>query len=112
MALEALNLGELASSGSGPTDAANSASNLQNKFMETLKYRIDARIVKNLKGRKAMKLSDLIELVIGDLQMQIQLPQNADQLEARRSEITKRIDDLVARVYLKKEGDLVEYVPV
>lgn len=69
VALEALNLGELASSGSGLTEAANSASNLQNKFMETLKYRIDARIVKHLKGRKAMKLSDLIELVISDLQM-------------------------------------------
>lgn len=68
-ALEALNLGELASSGGGLAEAANSASNLQNKFMETLKYRIDARIVKNLKGRKAMKLSDLIELVISDLQM-------------------------------------------
>lgn len=56
-ALEALNLAELSSSRSGPNDPAQAATNLQNKFMETLKYRIDSRILKNLKGRKTgMKL--------------------------------------------------------
>ena len=69
LALEALNLGELASSATGQNDPSTNASNLQNKFMETLKYRIDARIVKNLKGQKGMKLSDLVDRVINDLQM-------------------------------------------
>lgn len=59
-----------------------------------------------------MKLADLVEQVINDLQMQIQIPQNMEQLEVRRQEILKRVDDLAARVYIKKEEDLVEYIPV
>ena len=62
--------------------------------METLKYRIDSRIIKNLKGKKAMKITDLVELVISDLQQQVHMPQNQEQLEIRKQEIVKRIDDL------------------
>lgn len=80
--------------------------------METLKYRIDSRIIKNLKGKKAMKITDLVELVISDLQQQVHMPQNQEQLEIRKQEIVKRIDDLQSRVYIKKEGDEVEYIPV
>ena len=80
--------------------------------METLKYRIDSRIIKNLKGKKPMDISELVELVISDLQQQVHMPQNQEQLEVRKKEIIKRIDDLVSRVYIKKEGGVVEYIPV
>lgn len=40
------------------------------------------------------------------------MPQNQEQLEIRKLEIIKRVDDLVSRVYIKKEGDEVEYIPV
>ena len=46
--------------------------------METLKYRIDSRIIKNLKGKKPMKISELVELVISDLQQQVHMPQNQE----------------------------------
>ena len=59
-----------------------------------------------------MKITDLVELVISDLQQQVHMPQNQEQLEIRKQEIVKRIDDLQSRVYIKKEGDEVEYIPV
>ena len=78
--------------------------------METLKFRIDSRIVKTLKLKKKLKLEDLVEIVIHDLSLQVQMAQNQEQLEARKADIRKRVDDLANRVFIKKEGQIVEYI--
>ena len=49
---------------------------LQNKFVDNLRHRIDARIVKNLKKQKKMYIKDLIAAVIADLNLQMVLDQN------------------------------------
>jgi len=54
-----------------PTHANQSAQILQNKFMETLKFRIDARIIKNLKGLANLPMTELVDKVLLDLQMQM-----------------------------------------
>ena len=78
--------------------------------METLKFRIDSRIVKTLKLKKKLKLEELVEIVIHDLSLQVQMAQNQEQLEARKADIRKRVDDLANRVFIKKEGQIVEYI--
>jgi len=40
---------------------------MQKKFMETLKFRMDARIVKILKHKKKMKMQELTDQVVHDL---------------------------------------------
>jgi hypothetical protein len=56
--LESLNLSSI----SGDASLEHSSTELlQQKFMETLKFRIDSRIIKNLKMKKSMKMADLIE---------------------------------------------------
>lgn len=85
---------------------------MQLKFQETLKYRIDSRVIKHLKQKKHMKLDELVEQVLFDLQMQLNMPQNQEQVANNKEMILKRIDDLQERVYLKKDNEMVEYVPV
>ena len=46
---------------------------MQTKFLDNLRFRIDARIVKNLKIQKKMFVKDLVEVVINDLSMQMTL---------------------------------------
>ena len=94
------------------TAEGTTASAAQTKFAETLKFRIDARVIKHLKHQKKMKLDELIDLVMVELQMQVHIHMNHDQLKERRDIILKRIDDLQERVYLKKDAEIVEYVPV
>ena len=69
--------------------------------METLRFRIDSRVVKNLKLQKKMLITNLVETVIHDLQMQMNMAQNAEQLQARKDQILKRINDLADKVYIK-----------
>jgi len=56
--LAKIGISEITSESQQANDAGNQ---LQNKFMETLKYRIDSRIVKTLKMKKKMKMQELIE---------------------------------------------------
>lgn len=49
---------------------------MQSKFLDNQRYRIDARVVKNLKKQKRMKVKDLIEVVIADLNLQMALDEN------------------------------------
>lgn len=51
---------------------------LQQKFMETLKFRIDSRIIKNLKLKKSMKMAELTEQVLLDLSLQIKVKQSEE----------------------------------
>jgi hypothetical protein len=56
--LESLNLSSI----SGDASIEHSSTELlQQKFMETLKFRIDSRIIKNLKHKKTMKIAELID---------------------------------------------------
>lgn len=49
-------------------DQADSGpSQMQKKFMETLKFRMDARIVKILKLKKKMKMQELVDQVVHEL---------------------------------------------
>lgn len=74
---------------------------LQSKFLDNQRYRIDARVVKNLKKQKRMKVKDLIEVVIADLNLQMALDENQEQLEALRKQILKQIGDLAVKEMLK-----------
>ena len=105
-----LNLGELTSQTENGINSAQDQAQL--KFMETLKFRIDSRVVKILKHKKKLPLTELVEQVIHDLQMQLHLPQNEEQLAKRKDTILSRINDLESRFYIKQETDIVEYLPV
>jgi len=74
---------------------------LQKKFADNLKHRIDARIVKNLKRTKRMKIKDLVEQVIGDLNLQMVLDQNQEQLDNLKKQIDKQVHDLAVKEFVK-----------
>lgn len=75
----------------------------QIQFVENLKFRIDARIVKNLKDKKKMLMSEMLETVVVDLGMHMTLPSSKEQMEELRAMIVKRADDLASRVHIKIE---------
>ena len=80
--------------------------------METLKFRIDSRIIKHLKHKKTMKYEDLVDHVIHDLSLQIQIQQSDEQIKETKALIDKRTDDLASKEYIKRDGQTVSYLPV
>ena len=72
--IESLGLSTLAG---GVEDTAGGKT-MQNKFLDNQRYRIDARVVKNLKRQKRMKVKDLVEVVIEDLNLHMSLDENQE----------------------------------
>lgn len=106
--IESLDLSSI----SGAADDNSTNKHLQTKFMETLKFRIDSRIIKHLKHKKSMKYQDLVDHVIHDLSLQIQIQQNEEQIQETKTLIDKRVVDLSSKEYIKRDGNTVNYLPV
>jgi len=51
---------------------------MQLKFIENLKFRIDARLMKIMKHNKSMTIVDLIEQTISELGMRMTLPTDSE----------------------------------
>ena len=65
---------------------------MQLKFIENLRFRIDARLMKIMKLSKSMSIGDLIEKTINELGMRMSLPLDSeDQMGELRDQIDKRV---------------------
>ena len=51
---------------------------MQLKFIENLKFRIDARLMKIMKLSKSMSIVDLIEQTVSELGMRMTLPSDCE----------------------------------
>ena len=53
----------------GGFEETSALQKMQKYFMDTLRYRIDSKIMKRMKASKSMKKPQLIEIVMADLQL-------------------------------------------
>ena len=70
-------------------------------FVENLRHRIDARIVKNLKDNKKMAMREMLDKVMIDLGLHMTMPTAQEQVEELRQTIEKRAKDLHERQHIK-----------
>lgn len=70
-------------------------------FVENLRHRIDARIVKNLKDNKKMSMREMLDKVMIDLGLHMTMPSAQEQVTELRERIEKRAKDLHERQHIK-----------